>query len=115
MRWGFYSGNIYFIAEILLAELIFLYPVPKRKLFALRLILSAAVVIAMAAFTPRITVIHSVFNDLFRFLLLFSLSVAAMGLCFKLKFGALLSMCSAGYAVQHSPIRLRGLCFGFPC
>ncbi|MCI9518296.1 MAG: sensor histidine kinase [Clostridia bacterium] len=101
MRWGFYSGNIYFIAEILLAELIFLYPVPKRKLFALRLILSAAVVIAMAAFTPRITVIHSVFNDLFRFLLLFSLSVAAMGLCFKLKFGALLSMCSAGYAVQH--------------
>ena len=101
MIWGFYSGNIYFIVEILLAELIFLYPVPKRKLFPLRLGMAFAVMIAVAAFTPRITVIPSVFNDLFRFLFLFALSVVTMGLCFKLEFGVLLSMCSAGYAVQH--------------
>lgn len=101
MLWGFYSGNIYFIIEILLAELIFLYPAPKRKLFILRFSLCFAAATAIAAFTPRITVIPSVFNDLFRFLFLFSLTVGAMALCFKMKFAALFSMCSAGYAVQH--------------
>lgn len=101
MNWGFYSGNIYFIAEILLAELIFLYPVPKRKLFPLRLALAFAATIVIAAFTPRITVIKPVFNDLFRFLFLFLVSIVAMGLSFHLKKAVLLSMCSAGYAVQH--------------
>lgn len=101
MKWGFYSGNIYFIVEILLAELIFLYPAPKRKLFILRFTLSMAAMIALAAFTPRITAFHNIVNDLFRFLFLFSASMGAMALCFKLKFGVLLSMCSAGYAVQH--------------
>ena len=96
MIWGIYSGNIYFIVEILLAELIFLYPVAKRKLLPLRLGMAFAVMIAVAAFTPRITVIPSVFNDLFRFLFLFDLYVVTMGLYFKLEFSVILYMCSAG-------------------
>lgn len=102
MIWGFYPGNIYFAAELLLAELIFLYPVPRRKGFALRLPVAIAAVIAFAAFFPRIRGDHLfILSDLLRFVCIYAGSALMLGTCFRLKAGMQMSMCVAGYAVQH--------------
>lgn len=110
MRWGFYSGNIYFIVEIMLAELIFLYPVPRRKGFWYRLPLLAAGAVLVAAFFPQLIEGNlRVLHDLVRFVGLFAVSVLVMGRCFRLKPRMLVSMCVAGYAVQHMAYRSAAL------
>lgn len=115
MAWGFRSGNVYFIVEILLAELIFLYPVPKRKCFWVKLAAACLAVTAIAAFWPHITVPGlNVLAGFLRFFGIFALSVAAMGLCFSLKPRMLISMCVAGYAVQHLSYRIASLLSNLP-
>lgn len=115
MLWEFHSGNIFFAVEILLAELIFLYPVPKRKHFWPKFAASIVVMIAMAALFPQFNVPwFQVFSSLLRFLGIFSLSLFTMGLCFSLKKRALVSMCVAGYAVQHLSYRLATLISTLP-
>lgn len=115
MAWGFRGGNVYFIVEILLAELIFLYPVPKRKNFWAKLAAACLAVTALTAFLPQITVPElKVLEDLLRFFGIFALSVAAMGLCFSLKPDMLVSMCVAGYAVQHLSYRVASLLSRLP-
>ena len=102
MLWVFYPGNVYFAAELLLGELIFLYPVPKRRFFPVRLITALAVVVALSGFMPRIAGEEwRVVSDLMRFIGIFVGSVVMYGTCFRIKASMLVSMCVAGYAVQH--------------
>ena len=99
-------GNVFFTVEILIAELIFLYPVPKRKHFWLRLIPALALTVLAAAYLPSFSFIGiRELSSLLRFLIQFALSVLAMGFCFSLKPVMLVSMCVAGYAVQHLSYR----------
>lgn len=106
----FLPGNVYFMLELLLAELIFLYPTPKRSVFPLRLVLVAAVISVVAGLIPWLS--HpalTVLPYILRSVLLFSLAVAAAGACFRLPFQMLFSMCVAGYAVQHIAYRVTWL------
>lgn len=106
----FELGNIVFVIEILLAEAIFLHSADRKSRFALRYAAAFAVVIAAANFFPLPDgLVSNPLYQLMRFLLLFGLTVAGMGVCFKLSFPALLSGCVAGYAVQHIAYQVTAL------
>lgn len=103
-------SNLMTLAEIFLAELIFLHSFPKRSRFWLRLIGFFLAAMAIAAFIPdgdrnSAEILDKVYI-FFRYMLLFALSVTAMGLTFKTSFSAVLSACAAGYAVQHAASRI---------
>ena len=94
-------ANLVFMIEILLAELLFLYPAEKRRPFALRLILSLAACAVIAVLFPGNVRNGSQLEQFLHFIILFLVTVAAMGFCFKLRISALVSCCTAGYAVEH--------------
>ncbi|MBO4990155.1 MAG: sensor histidine kinase [Clostridia bacterium] len=101
---SFHSGKIYFVIEMLLAEMIFLYPVQKRKYFPLRLLLLTAGIVLVAAFFPRMNGVTGIWQAVYQsaiHLILFALTIGGMALCFRMKPIPLVSMCSTGYAVQH--------------
>ena len=94
-------SRVALMAEIVLAELLFLYPAEKRRSFAVRLILSLAACAVIAAVLPGGGRSGSQLRQFLHFTGLFLVSVAAMGASFKLKLSALVSSCAAGYAVEH--------------
>ena len=91
-----------FLLELILAELIFLYPADKRSRFPLRLSLVLLVFLAGALlFRTEAQLTRSLLSQVGTFAGLFFLTVAAMGFCFRLSFPSLFSLCVAGYAVEH--------------
>lgn len=88
-----------FMTELLLAELIYLFPARKRPHFPLRYLLAFLVSLVVAYLAPFEG--SSQLYQFFRYMLLFSFSTAAMGFCFDLSVPALISSCAAGYATQH--------------
>ena len=88
-----------FMTELLLAELIYLFPARKRPHFPLRYLLAFLVSLVVAYLAPFEG--SSQLYQFFRYKLLFSFSTAAMGFCFDLSVPALISSCAAGYATQH--------------
>lgn len=94
-------SRVALMAEIVLAELLFLYPAEKRRPFAVRLILSLAACAVIAVVLPGSGRSGSQLEQFLHFTGMFLVSVAAMGACFKLKLPALVSSCTAGYAVEH--------------
>jgi hypothetical protein len=95
-------GNLFFTTEIFLAELIFLYSVPKQEHFLRKYLLSVAVTLLAAGFFPMPEAfLPNPFYQLFRFFFLFGMTIAAMGFCFRLSWAPLFSACVAGYAAQH--------------
>lgn len=91
-----------FVLELLLAELIFLYPAQKRSFFGLRL--TAVALLCLAGFVLIPTgepERQSILYQFGTFAGAFFLTVALMGFCYKLRFSALFSLCVAGYAVEH--------------
>lgn len=91
-----------FLLEMILAELIFLYPADKRSRFPLRLSLVLLVFLAGALlFRTEAQLTRSLLSQVGTFGGLFFLTVAAMGFCFRLSFPSLFSLCVAGYAVEH--------------
>ena len=94
--------RLVFAMEILLAELIFLFPSAKRSRFVLRY--TAAVLLSAAV--SYLFVIHSgsipsVVLQLIRMIVVFGTTVVAMYFCFDLKFSVVVAACVAGYAVEH--------------
>ena len=95
-------GNCIFTLQIFIAELLFLYSAPKRRLFLLRIIPGIIVVIFLSGFYPSIPYDYS--NQLypfFKYIILFAVTVVWQGFCFKMKVVPLISACTSGYAVQH--------------
>lgn len=45
-------GNVYFVLEVVLAEVVFIYSYPKRSKFPLRCVLTALCLLAIAYFVP---------------------------------------------------------------
>ena len=91
-----------FLLELLLAELIFLYPADKRSRFPLRL--TAVFLLCLAGqllAPPDGAVRETMAAQLGVYTGIFLLTVAAMGACFRLPFSSLFSLCVAGYAVEH--------------
>ena len=91
-----------FFGELFVAEILLLYPYPKRKLFALRMVSALVVAAAIVLFFPMTEALYNnVFYALFYFGVVFACSFAVMFFCFDCKAGVILSACVSGYAVQH--------------
>lgn len=91
-----------FLLELLLAELIFLYPADKRSRFSLRFgavllagLLGCLLVPTGGAARQTLTAQLGVYTGVFL------LTVAGMGFCFRVTLPSLFSLCVAGYAVEH--------------
>lgn len=96
------THRIAFAFEILLAELIFLFPCEKRQHFFFRYLLGTlATVAASYLFLFYIPTAPEMLMRLLRIILVFSTSIAAMCFCFNLNFLTVASACAAGYAVEH--------------
>lgn len=96
--------RIAFAVEILLAELIFLFPAEKKRHFALRYIGAVLVSVFVSfffSFSFTGEGILRVAVHLLRLLVVFGTTVAGMYFCFDLKFPVVISACVAGYAVEH--------------
>ena len=95
--------KLVFTAELLIAEALATYTLARRRHFALRAVLSAAVVFA-AAFLYPVAFGNAVFNALFNsvmFLTLFALTVLALKCCYDEKFVTLVFCCVIAYTTQH--------------
>lgn len=99
---NFVSGFILrgsFLLEVVLAELIFLYPTERKSRFPMRLAIVFLALLLVAIFLNL--GVESVLAQLVLFIGLFALTVLGMGFCFQLSPSALISSCVAGYAVEH--------------
>ena len=107
MRLHLQAGNIYLVIELLIAELIFLYPAPKRPGFQIRLPLAFLSAVLLSGFLPWLQIPGLlVIPYVLRAISVFAISVVSMGFVFSLPMRNLLSLCSAGYAVQHIAFRV---------
>lgn len=102
-------GNVYFVLEIVAAEVVFFYAYPRRKYFVVRCILSAAVIFTLAYFFPTYMLDNRFLSMLIRYIVLWGLTVAGMFVCFSASVPAVLSSCAAGYALQHFSYKLTGI------
>ena len=102
-----------FMAEILLAELIFLFPAPKRRpLFALRYAGLFILCFLIGGYFP-IEFQRGLAAQFLMFFLMFLVTVGAMALCFSVSFPALVSCCVAGYAVEHIAFHIVKIAISF--
>ena len=91
-----------FLLELMIAELIFLYPADRRSRFGLRLGAVLLVCLAGQLLLPSDAPhTRTLMTQLGTFAGLFFLTVAAMGFCFRLFVPSLFSLCVAGYALEH--------------
>lgn len=94
--------RVVFAFEILLADLIFLFPCKKRKHFLLRYMIASIALIAVSYFcTFRFNWLHINLAQLIRLLVILGASILGMFFCFQLKLLTVASACAAGYAVEH--------------
>lgn len=103
-----YLGNVYFVFEIMVAEIIFLYSYPKRRLFPLRMLAVCALTFIFAYFVPLHALQSAMGNwgALVRFSVLWAFTAVGMCFCFSASAGAVISACAAGYALQHFSYKL---------
>lgn len=98
----FSTGNITFIAGLLLGQSVLLYSYPKRRLFFLRAVAAVAACVLLAYFFPSPkNLIYNPYYSLLRFAVLFGYTFAGALLCFGCKPGAVFAACVGGYALQH--------------
>ena len=111
----FQVGNIAFGVQIIIAELLFLYGCPKRSHFLLRLFSAVGISILLFYFFPMPhEIAYKVYYSILRFLVLFTYTVIAMACCFNINKFALLSLCLAGYAVQHASYHVENIFLSMP-
>lgn len=98
----FQIGNIWFIGEILLSENAILWSMPKRKYFAIRIICSSIIAVALAYFFPMPkTLITNQLYQLLRFIVLLGYTIGVIFFSYKRDIVSVITNCTAGYAVQH--------------
>lgn len=99
MSWLFLY-KIVFVTELIIAEAMLTYSYPKRKGFAYLCPISVLACYAITALYPSQTV-NSWLSSSVMFFFLFSTTICAMAICFKVKFFNLLFSAIAAYTVQH--------------
>ena len=88
-----------FLAELFIAESLFVVHLKRRNKFPLRVILSLIVSFGLTYAIPIVN--YQALYMSFMFLLIFMFSIAAVFVCFDESFLNTLFCCVAGYAVQH--------------
>lgn len=104
----FLIGDILFVAQLLIAELIFIFGRKRRERFVRRVGCTAA---ASAAITALVSFAYGYFTTavpglmmffgIAVYLLLFVMTLAAIAVCYEIKFAYLAAAGIAGYAAQH--------------
>lgn len=97
----FDTGGIVFEVELIAAQSVFLYACPKRKKFWLRFILSFMSCVVLSYFFPRYDISIGSFYLTFRSFVILAYSVGLTYICYDLRLRSAISVCVAGYAVQH--------------
>lgn len=98
----FSTGNLTFVAGLLLAQGVLIYSYPKRKLFWARVPAAIAVCLLLAYFFPSPKdLIYNPYYSLLRFAVLFGYTFAGAAFCFNCGTGAVFAACVGGYALQH--------------
>ena len=94
--------RVMFATELLTAELIFLFPLPRRRLFAARLLACFAVCISFSGFFQvRASWMPATAAQLLRLTLVYAVTILMMEFCFASDALATAAACAAGYAVEH--------------
>ena len=88
-----------FVAELLLAETIYMYGLRRRRLFPLRVCLSAAACFLFAFLIPVLA--DNAFYFSFMFLLIFASTVLSAKFAFKERWFTVVFCSIAGYTTQH--------------
>lgn len=89
-----------YIVEILLAEMVFLSVCPRRKRFPLRLAVTAAVSMVLGYWCSLMQGTNAPLEFVVRTALL-GVTIFGMYTCFEGSFLSILSICTAGVALQH--------------
>ncbi|MBQ2070478.1 MAG: sensor histidine kinase [Bacilli bacterium] len=105
-------GNLFFGLELLLGEAMFLYAAPKRKYFPFRLTLAVILFGVICYFYPiPQPYAYEIWFLIIRFLSLFLVTALLSLVCFDISVSSALSLCGAGYAVQHIAYQLSNILF----
>ena len=95
-------GNLSFIIELIIAELILLFNYPKKKYFYIKALIVFPLTIVIAYFIPMPNnIIMDPLIGFMRFILLLLITILMYLFLFDGKSGAVISGCIAGYALQH--------------
>ena len=97
----FDTGSVVFEVELIAAQSVFLYSCPKRKMFWLRFLASFIACVALAYFFPRYDTAAGSIHFVLRSFAILAYSIGLTCVCYDLKPRAAISICVAGYAVQH--------------
>ena len=102
-----------FMLEILLAELVFLYPAEKRSYFLLRYLFAVMAAVLFSLLVPFSYA--TIAGQFILFASSLAITVVLMGFCFRLSPAALVSVCVSGYALEHIAYHIAKLArtFGF--
>ncbi len=100
-------GNLIFSFELLVAQFLFTYSLPKRRHFFLRAIPFSLCFFVYSFFFPLPNEIKfTVWYSIIRFLSIFALSTLLCFSIYDVPYSTALSLCGAGYAVQHFSYQL---------
>lgn len=101
------AHRIAFALELLLADLIFLAPLPKKGRFWVRYPLAVLAVIGASYFCVlKWDFLTVTIAKLIRMVIVYGISIWAMCWCFDRKPMIIVSACAAGYAVEHITFQL---------
>lgn len=105
-------GNLFFGIQLILGEGLFLYATPQRKLFPLRLSIAVVLFGLACYFYPFPSAYaYEIWFLIIRFLSIFLLTVLLALTCFDISASAALSLCGAGYAIQHIAYQLSNILY----
>lgn len=91
--------RLIFLAELILAEGLFSFKLPRRTRFPLRLALSVAAIYAITFLFPIAA--YNAFYVSFMFLFMFGMTIAGLFVCFDAPLLNIAFCAVAAYAVQH--------------
>lgn len=97
-QFEFYKSFL-FVAELLVAEGLFIGKLKKRSYFPLRVALAVILITGIAFLLPA--GINDPFYCAFLFTLIFGITIPAWEFCFDEKWFTIVFCCFAGYTVQH--------------
>lgn len=92
--------KIVFMSELLIAEIMLVFPYPKRKGFACLFPLSLVFCYAIAVIYPQ-QFVNNWFSSSLMFLTFFCVTIIAIKVCFKTNFDNVLFCAVSAYTVQH--------------
>lgn len=107
-------ANFFVVLELLVGEMMFMYPYRRRRYFWIRFPLAAAACLVLGFFNPQISLPVRYLSRVIQLFIYFAATVAVYAFSFNLKFKVVLALCSAGYSLQHIIYQISTLFHNLP-